>query len=221
MSVPIVSCPGVTSSSEFVSHEAASVVVGRRPTTVVVAPTGSGQEDQRQKQGEREEALPHAVRNPTVRAPGRRTSANRTLSRNASAASAPSERGSVVTSATPPTAAGPTRKPRYMSVVSEPTTVPRSPVRAARPATLTIVGAQTEHPAPAIAMPASATGTEGARAASAEPTPASAAPTTRTVFSVPGCAIRCAASRPTVIAAANSAGPRELAAGGASSVRSR
>jgi hypothetical protein len=68
--------------------------------------------------------------------------------------------------------------------------VARSWVPAARPATLTIVGAQTEQPAPATTMPSSATGADGARAASADPAPESAAPTISTERSVPGWARR-------------------------------
>jgi hypothetical protein len=92
----------------------------------------------------------------------------------------PSQMRSVVASANPPATAGPAMNPRYMSVVADPTAVPRSARRAVSPDRLTIVGAHTEQPAPARTIPAIATGTEGAAAASAEPPAATSAPTVST-----------------------------------------
>ena len=82
---------------------------------------------------------------------------NRSIRRSATAATEPSDARRVVSSARPPTTAGPTRKPRYVQVVSEPTRVAHSLGFAARPAMLMIVGAQTAHPAPATRIPTSAT----------------------------------------------------------------
>ena len=78
--------------------------------------------------------------------------------------------------ATRPTAAGPTRKPVYASVVTAETALPRWSGATRRPARPSRVGAQTDVPSPATAMPASATGTLPASAATSVPAAPIAAP---------------------------------------------
>src|SRR4029453_11078705 len=115
----------------------------------------------------------------------------------------------------------PTRKPRYMSVVTDPMTVARSLLTAAPPARASTVGARTEHPAPASTRPARATAEVGATPATAVPAPAITDPVTSSLRSDHRSRRRFPPSRPAVMAAAHSAGPRPLNAAVAPSVGSR